>query len=429
MGFQRVVEVLTLAIVTAVTVRHLDRQEFGKVSVVLGYGLVLNVINVSASAIFIRDHAKIRPQVRHYLRAFLLFSLAKAMVVMIIAAGIGVALWRQYDDVALVPAMLLSGVTNALTFLVEPLNTYLSVEFKQASQSRVALLGAATNVLCSLGILVIPTSLYVLTKNAMVALVVLLATGVAVKATLPVSSEPPRSSSTQIIKASLVGFSGWSHLIGVATDAIYRADLLILSWLAAPIAQVGTYNIALQLANFSKMAPQVLQFNASLGLGHCGDDRERRWRLTFTFVKYSALLSLATVVGYALLGRLAISVLAGRDVEEVYQYGWYILGGLCIFNAFRPLVAYAMVVDSVRDVFLRSVLPSSVGTILVYWGMGVAWGVKGMAVANLAGGVLMTIITLVYVHLRTSFRWRPTLLTEGERHLLGKVRTRLGLGS
>jgi len=222
------------------------------------------------------------------------------------------------------------------------------------------------------------------------------------------------------VKECFVGFTVWSHLLGIMTDIIYRADLLILGWLGAPFRAIGNYNVALQMANFAKLLPQILQYNCSLGLSHREDSRQRD-EMTFLFIKYSFLLSLATLAVYGLFGRWGIQLIAGSDVDHIYGLGFYMVGGLCVFNTFRPFISYGSVVHDIRECFLFAMVPSALVALICYSVMGYWWGVDGMAKANLVAGLAMSFFTLAYIHTRTSFRWRLTLVTETERVLLARV--------
>ena len=210
-------------------------------------------------------------------------------------------------------------------------------------------------------------------------------------------------------------------------DIIYRADLLILGWLNAPFRTVGNYNIALQFSNFTKLLPQVLQLNTTLGLSHMNssDHPRRREEVTFLFIKYSFLISLATMTAYIFFGRFLIRVMAGSSVEEIYGLGLYIIAGLCLFNTFRPLISYGVVVHDIRACFWYAIVPSSATTLVCYFVMGSLWGAEGLAKANLVGGVAMTLFTLAYIHRKTDFRWRFALWTESEREILLKVWAKL----
>ncbi len=424
MGIQRALDVITVLVVTTLIVRSLTRQEYGMLSVVLSYGVIFNMLNVSVSAVLLRDYEKVKGRIREYMRAFVLFALAKCLVVLVLSVGIGLFLYRRYDD----PAMLLVLAVNALSimllYVAEPFTTLLNVDFRQAMLTRVNLVSSVTNITVSAGALLVPTALYVSVKNAAVAFVGLALTAGYARRIFPLRGVLGGSGSRRLILESLVGFSLWSHLIGVMTNVIYRADLLILGWLGAPFRTVGNYNIALQMGNFTKVVPQILQYNATLGLSHTQDAR-RQDEITFLFVKYCFLVSLAVLVAYALLGRLAIQIVVGRDVEEIYTLGFYIVAGLCLYNTFRPLISYGTVVHRIQEVFFLAVLPSALGTLACYVILGRLEGAKGLAMGNVLGGILMTVLTLAYVHGRTGFRWRVAWVTAAEKDVFARVLARL----
>jgi O-antigen/teichoic acid export membrane protein len=179
------------------------------------------------------------------------------------------------------------------------------------------------------------------------------------------------------------------------------------------------------MSNFTKLLPQILQYNAMLGLSQSDRSQERE-EVTFLFVKYSFLVSLATMAAYIVLGRFAIGIIAGTGVEEIYRLGLYIISGLCLFNTFRPLISYGIVVHDIRTCLWYAILPASAGTLVGYVVMGILYGAEGLAKANLLGGVLMVATTLFYIHVKTDFRWRFKLLHHSERELIDKIIRRSG---
>lgn len=422
MSIQRVLDFVTILAVTALVVRSLSRPEFGMLSIVLSYGLIFNILNVSISSVLIRDYTKLKNRIGEYMHAFFWFSLAKGALVLVLSIGIGFFLYRRYHDPAMIMVVAVNTVTTALLILTEPYTTLLSVDFRQTILTKINLITSLANIILSAGVILLPTALFVSAKNAIIATIGLaLVAGYAVKL-FPIREKPRRGKRFLLVKESFMGFSLWSHLIGVMTDIIYRADLLLLGWFNAPFSTMGNYNIALQVANFSKLLPQILQYNATLGLGH-SDDSERRERITFFFVKYSFLLSCGIMAGYLLFGRMAIRLFAGNGVEEIYTLGLYIIAGLCIFNTFRPLISYGIVVHDIRECFFYAILPAGMGTLGCYVVMGMQDGALGLAKANLLGGLIMAMCTLAYIHWKTEFRWRITLITDTEREFIEKVRT------
>jgi len=420
MGLQRAMDFVSVLVVTALVVRSLSRQEYGMLSLVMSYGLIFNMLNVSVSAILIRDYQKLKGRMDEYMQAFLLFSFIKSGLALLLCAVIGCFLYRHYHSVAMLLVLLLTTVTTVLLYVTEPLSVLLSVRFQQPALTKINLVASLANMLLSAGALLVPTALFVSAKNAVVSLIVLALTVAYAGFRFRLAGGSVVPGRLCLVKECFVGFSVWSHLSGIMTDIIYRADLLILGWLGTPFRTMGNYNVALQMANFAKLLPQILQYNCSLGLSHREDPRQQD-EMTFLFIKYSFLLSLATMAGYGLFGRWGIQLIAGSDVDHIYALGFYMVGGLCAFNTFRSFISYGSVVHDIRECFLFAMVPSTVVALIGYGVMGYRWGADGMAKANLVAGLAMSFFVLLYVHTRTPFRWRFALVTDTERALFAYV--------
>ena len=424
MGIQRILDFVTILIVTTLVVRSLSRQEYGMLSVVISYGIFFNILNVSISSILIRDYPKIKERINEYMHAFIMFSIVKSVVVLVLSAAIGYLLYYKYQNLMMIAVLAMYSGYTILLFLTEPFMTVLSVEFRQSVLTKINIIASLANITLSMGVFLFPSALFVSAKNGIIALIGLILTAGYAMKFLNLRIHSSGTSWPSIVLESFLNFSLWSHLMGITTDLIYRADLLILGWLNAPFQTVGNYNISLQLSNFTKLLPQILQYNASLGLSNNENHRQQD-EITFLFVKYSFLLSLTTMAGYILLGPIAIKIIAGSEVDEIYHLGLYIISGLCIFNTFRPLISYGTVVHSVKECFYYVMLPSGLGVLTCYVVMGNLWGAKGLAMANLYGGIIMTLFTLAYIHGKTKFRWRFALITDTEKKLLKKIYLRL----
>jgi hypothetical protein len=220
------------------------------------------------------------------------------------------------------------------------------------------------------------------------------------------------------IAESLIGFSLWSHLVGIATDIVYRADIVILGWFRGPLRVAGNYNVALQLSNMTKILPQILQTNSSLAISRLADSRRKTDEVVWLFLKGSVLLSLATMAGYAMLGKVAIGVIAKSDVNEIFWYGWWIMGGLSVFNVARPLYSYVIIAKSVRSCLLYLSLPSCVFAVITYYVGARVAGAQGLAIANLVNGLFMMLAAVVYVAFWTDFKCPWALLTDIDRSAL-----------
>jgi hypothetical protein len=180
----------------------------------------------------------------------------------------------------------------------------------------------------------------------------------------------------------------------------------------------GNYNVALQLSNMTKILPQILQTNSSLAISRLADSRRKTDEVVWLCLKGSVLLSLATMAGYAMLGKVAIGVIAKSDVNEIFWYGWWIMGGLSVFNVARPLYSYVIIAKSVRSCLLYLSLPSCVFAVITYYVGARVAGAQGLAIANLVNGLFMMLAAVVYVAFWTDFKCPWALLTDIDRSAL-----------
>jgi O-antigen/teichoic acid export membrane protein len=180
---------------------------------------------------------------------------------------------------------------------------------------------------------------------------------------------------------------------------------------------MGNYNIALQLANMTKIVPQIVQYHTTLAVSNISDKRKID-EAVHIFLKANFVISLCIMVGYILFGKLLISVIAKTQYEEIFNYGLYILGGLSLINLFRSLVAYSIVSHSIKQVVLLVNLPAAIFALAAYFIGGIYWGVQGVLVANVLISIVLSLLIIVYINRNTDYKWSYSLITEYEIALL-----------
>jgi O-antigen/teichoic acid export membrane protein len=285
MGFQRVLDFFSIFIVTTVIIRSLDRSEYGLLSIVLSYGLLFSVFNISISAVLVRDFPRIKGELSRYMNAFNLFSIMKTAVALLLTVVIGIFLYARYHSGAMILVLLFSSASTVAAFFTEPFITLLSVDFKQGEITRINAVTSIINVVLSCGAILIPSAVYVAGKNAVIAIIAFVLPLLYVRKRYPLAWSFDFRGHWQTIRSVLGSFSLWSHLMGLVTDMVYRADLLFLGWMHTSLRTMGNYNIALQMGNFSRLLPQILQYHTSLALSNRSTEKQRQEELTFLFVK------------------------------------------------------------------------------------------------------------------------------------------------
>jgi O-antigen/teichoic acid export membrane protein len=149
MGVQRLLDLISIVIVTTVVVRSLSRDEYGVLSVVLSYGMFFNILNISISSILIRDYIKIKNEINQYMNAFVVFSALKSLGILATSAVIGIVLYVRYESTAMLLVLGLSCLTLMVLFLAEPFVVLLSVDFRQYELTKIALISSVLNIALS----------------------------------------------------------------------------------------------------------------------------------------------------------------------------------------------------------------------------------------------------------------------------------------
>ncbi len=176
-------------------------------SLVLSYGLIYNLINVSISSVLLRDYQKIKGSINEYMCAFFLFAIIKAFIVLALSVGIGFFLYYQHKNSALVMVVAVNTASIILLYLTEPLTTLLSVEFRQFVLTKINFVASLANIAFSAGAILLPSALYVSAKNAVVALIVLILTARYTRKIFHLHITLFSENWLRLVKESFLGFS------------------------------------------------------------------------------------------------------------------------------------------------------------------------------------------------------------------------------
>jgi O-antigen/teichoic acid export membrane protein len=419
MLLQQMVNFLSVFLVTTLIVRNIPRSKYGELALVLSYGVIFSLVNLSPSSILLRDYPKLSPaDISRYKRSFDVFNYYKTIIIIAITVIIWLYFRSKYDNQELIVLLLINTITIIFQCFTDPFQVFLSVSFRQNLITKVILITSMLNCAFTFGVIIFPNVIFVVCKNLAIGIITYLLSMYYFNQYFHQRLKISLKASSSLLLKHLSDFSIWSHLQGIMTDIIYRADILILGWLNTPFQTLGNYNIALQLSNMTKIIPQIMQYHTTLCVSNVDNKEERQNEIVHIFLKINFIISCILMIGYLLTGSFIISIISKTMHEQIFQYGLYILGGLCIFNTMRPLIAYTTVTHSLKQVFFFVHLPAAIFAIAAYFAGGIYYGVQGVLLANIAIGVMLCVLTVYYINTKTNYKWSYSLLTDYERAFL-----------
>ncbi|MFW5879728.1 MAG: lipopolysaccharide biosynthesis protein [bacterium] len=393
---------------TILMTRFLPRSSFGILGVVVGVFTFIHIINISIEAIIWRDHKKMGLDIVAYLNSFISFNILKSIMFFIIGAVTCLILTLTYDDLRFIPAIISVTFIWSADALTSTLSIYATSTYKHNIITKINAIRWIFNAILLLGLILFPSLLYIMIKDVFV---MLLFCGIwffwapkkleidlwkNFKFTAP---------NWEHIKTAFWEYSLWTHLVGVTTSFIYKADVFFLS-LFAPMSVVGNYNVAINGANIANIFPSILGQQNSVGLSNSKEETENL-KTTRLFLILSLLSACVLLIGFWLLGPLYIKILTGENNNDIYNYMLCIVFGLLLIKSVAsPLVAYINIKGSVKNLFWHVNLPMLVVAGTIYYLSARYYGVMGLAISNIVNSAL----------------WCLLLSIEGYRHKLGPIK-------
>ena len=418
MLLQQVINFISIFIITALVVRNIPRSEYGEMALVLSYSVILNILNLAVSSILIRDYPKLTEEhVPKYMSSFYTFNAYKTGFTILVTVFIGIYFEHAYGNNLLIMILAVNTAMTICQYYIEPMQVFLSVNFKQYVITKITFATSIINILSTFGVIIWPSALFVVLKNLLVAVVTLLLFNYVFNRIVKFRIEYFNNKHLGLLIRNLKSFTIWSHLQSIFSDIIYRADILILGWLNTPFQTLGNYNVALQLSNITKIVPQIVQYHTSLSVSNISDEKKKN-EVVHIFMKANFVLSVCIMLGYVAFGKFLVSVISKYQYEEIFEYGLYILGGLCLFNSFRALIAYSIVSHSIKQIALTVNLPAAVFAVAAYFVGGIYWSVRGVLVANVLISIVHSLLTVVFINRKTNFKWSYSIITEYEMAIL-----------
>lgn len=414
---------------TVLMVRLLPRSDFGVIGVVVGYGAIIQIVSLTLENAILREHRAYEGSPERFLLNYLAFNFLKALVMIAFGLLLAGVLPGLYAERGFFWAVLSLAVVFVGDILVGPFVIYASARYQQHLVTAINIGRFSLNLLLLLGLFYWPTLQYLFFKDIVVMSAFVLGWIVLANRYLALDFSGVsfrRDFDPQFIWQTVTKYSLWVHLTGVATNFIYRADALFLSFFA-PLAVVGNYNVALTSANVANIAPSILGYQNSVAISHTNDTNEA-FRLTDVFLRVSIYIGLVTLLGFAVLGVLYLQVVTGQStVDEMYLYMMCIVSSLVIVKTIAsPLVAYINVKADVRRLFLRVILPALLFAVGIYYLAAWQFGAMGLAVSNILVAVIWMSLLSLEIR-RLGYRFPPlTGFTRDVRWLracvLGKMR-------
>lgn len=380
-GFIIVAQLAAMALI----VRFLPREDYGVMGVVAGYTALVQIVNLSIESVILRDHRLYGPDAPRFLLNFIAFNCMKALPMAAAGIALAWALPAAYGQQGFLWAVLSLTVITVAECLVAPLAVYASARYQQYLVTRVNVLRYSVNLALLAGLLWQPNLQYLFVKDVVVSVTLVAVWAYLARPALGLSfagTSLRKDVDPRYILRTLGGYSIWVHLVSVGTAIIYRVDALVLSFFA-PLSVVGSYNVAKNAANVANVAPAIFGYQNSVALSHTRD-RAEAFRLTDAFLRLSAYVGAATLLGFVALGIPYLKVVTGdASVTQIFTWMLCIVSGLVLVKTVAsPLVAYINVAGDVRSLFVRVMLPLLVVAAACYCLTASYFGAIGLAIGN-----------------------------------------------
>jgi len=407
----------------AVLVRLLSTSEIGIIGLAGGYVAILSFILVSPESILIRDFKKIQPKLNVYVSSFLQFLIYRNILIF---AGGSVVAWYLLplpENPALTAYFILLLLYHLITSLSGPLREAFYGYYRQA---RITLVDLMVSIMLVATMPILYFSRDVVVYGVLQVVVATLGVGWwywNARKHLNysfVGGLDVRTWNIRLAWDSIQGFGIWNHLSGAVIRLVYQVDIVILG-LFVSLETVGSYAVALTIANVFLVFPQMVQKVLSLSLSQMENNRTLR-NIFGVAVRYNTLFSLAQLIGFIVLGTFIISIFGPEQPEEVWMYSLYIIAGITLFNLVRPWTSLALARLPPREFFMGLfVLPALCAVPIYYWAAS-THGALGVAQANVVTFGILSGWVVVYVHARVKLSPRMRFISAFEKSLLQRVR-------
>lgn len=399
-----------------VLVHLLSKEDIGVIGVVSGYMALFGFLSISPETIILRDYPKIRNELSRHLSAFMFFWLIRFIILSVFALVVAVFLFDKYNS--LIPAVFFFGSVFVYNLNLFPgiITQVFYAGFKQKTVTWINILLNLLSLILLFFLLVEPgllTYLLILVASALIGIFVWY---YEIRKEFHFRFEN-KGDFFEIIKESIYGFTLWNHLNSSILNMIYQVDTLILSFFTA-LAAVGDYTIALGIANFFFIVPQVVQRTVFIGFSNINDKRDEE-ELISSSLKYSFMLGIAQLVFFFFFGTAIIEIFFTKQhVVEIYTYALLITCGVTILNFVRPLMSLINSKCVLRDVFFSVYLPSGILALIGYVFLTVYFGAVGTAAGNIFAYLVFALLLYVFMLEKYPLKFRFEILSAKEKEIL-----------
>lgn len=398
--------------------RILEREEIAYIGIAAGLLAMLSPIIISPEVILFRDYAAFKKNPNKYASAFLFFWVLRSSIIMLLIAVASYLLFAK-SDMRLFVYVVGAGFVMCLNMLHASIQELFFVEFKQAETLRMNFIYYS--------IFLAGLVFVYFNRDIMNYLLVLVLAAIAfallwLERLFRVFHFKPvfdYKMLEELLYKILSGVAVWTHLISSVVQLIYRADLFFLGLFVAAFV-TGNYTIALMFSSLCVFVPQVLQKMCLAGLTRSSAKPEDM-KIVNAFLKYTFLVSLIQVAGYALLGKWVISFIDPVNAGAIFELGLYLVVGTNIFNVVRPIHSYAFARANLKQLFLRVFFPAGVLALGLYAFAAYYFGGIATAQANVAVYVLLVGIYLIYAFKKLKFQLSVQWVSREEWALLQKI--------
>ncbi|MFJ7903193.1 lipopolysaccharide biosynthesis protein [Streptomyces sp. NPDC096198] len=200
------------------------------------------------------------------------------------------------------------------------------------------------------------------------------------------------------------------HAGSAAAYLLLRSDVFLLNALAGS-REVGIYTLAVTLAELSRLAVDVfaqvtlsLQFDAD-----AGDSAE----VTARIVRYMVLLGVASALATVVAVSAVLTPLYGHAYAGASTLVAWLVPGVVLLSAGRPLSSFLLRMRTSRVVVLPS-LTALVVNVALNALLIPAWGAVGCAIASTVAYTSLIAFQVVYFSRMSGLGWRCLLPTSTE---------------
>lgn len=393
-GIEQFIVLLSQFVSGVIIIRTLPREEYGLLGIAAGYFVFLQVLNISAESIILRDHKLYETEIEKRLKFFISFSYIKFLLFVVITCVLGGYLTYALNSYNVFLALGISLVVMSSQFLTSPFVLYQSSKLNHSTVTKITSIKVLTRLVLLIGLFYNGSLAYYFIVELFTAIFFVfiwyynfakrIEIGIwrLITPTLPTFGE---------IKEVIFGYSLWVHLTSVISNFVYRSDTFFLSFFVG-LTEIGNYNIVLNTANLVGIFPSMLGAQNSIALSNVESDREIE-SITKNFIKVSLYITIFTFIGICAFGYLYLDLITNDDITFMYSHLLLISLSLLIIKALgSPILALINIKGDVKSFFRNVALPLFITVVITYLISAYLWGLLGIAIANLFNSLIWIVL-------------------------------------